>query len=298
MNQPETISFVGIGAQKCASTWVYRVLSDHPEVFVSDPKELDFFSYFYDRGFQWYHRHFDDCLTRRQCGEISPSYFYDPSAPARLAEYNPQAKIIVTIRDPIDRAFSNHLHEIRLGRLQGDLSFEAGLKNNPMYLHQSRYATHIKSWLAHFPAAQLLVLVQEEIKRDPASSAVSIYEFLGIDRSHQPQFLDRQANVSYAEKVKGLDSGLKAIGKWGRRLGLGLLVDRVRELGVVRGARELNREHLSETIAPMQGDTRLQLVDYFADEVAELTRLLGREQSPWKPWLSVNQQHSKQGVVQ
>src|SRR5512145_3457050 len=81
-------TYVGIGAQKCASTWLHRMLEAHPQVCVPAVKEVDFFSYRYDRGYQWYERRLttgSDGTVRTARGEISPSYFCEPSVPERLA---------------------------------------------------------------------------------------------------------------------------------------------------------------------------------------------------------------------
>ena len=61
-------TFLGIGAQKCASSWIRNVLHDHPEVFVSHPREVDFFSYHYNRGYTWYERHFEAATKLRLKG--------------------------------------------------------------------------------------------------------------------------------------------------------------------------------------------------------------------------------------
>ena len=124
--QNTKINFLVIGAQKCASTWIYDILRDHRQVLLSERKELDFFSYHYERGFQWYERQFGPPNGWLAVGEISPSYFHEPAVPARLGEYLPEAKIIVSLRDPVERALSHHRHAVRVGDVVGDdLSFEA-----------------------------------------------------------------------------------------------------------------------------------------------------------------------------
>ncbi|MEO1188983.1 MAG: sulfotransferase, partial [Pseudomonadota bacterium] len=100
---------IGIGAQKCASSWLHAIAGSHPGIGTSDPKEVDFFSYYFDRGYRWYERHFEAAPGTRVCFENSPSYFHDPRAPGRVSAYNSGMKIIVLLRDPIKRAFSNHL---------------------------------------------------------------------------------------------------------------------------------------------------------------------------------------------
>src|SRR5262249_43557994 len=191
-------TFIGLGGQKCASTWVHSVLKDHPDAYVSTPKEIDFFSSFYENGFQWYERSFAGAQHQRAIGEISPSYLPDGNAPARAHEYNPRFRIIVSLRDPVERAYSNHLHEVRLGHYADeDLSFEAGLANNPMYLEQSRYAKHLGRWLRHFPRDQLLVILQEEISADPAQQARRLYQFLGLDSGPGPAGAGGTVNDSH-----------------------------------------------------------------------------------------------------
>ena len=144
------VNFIGIGAQKCASTWVHRILYDHPEVAIYLGKEIDFFSNDYVLGYQWYEKQLGDVSSSvKAMGEISPSYFADSDTPNRVFLYNPDMKIVLSLRDPIERAYSNHLHQIRIGYFAGqDLDFDKGMKNNPMYLEQSRYAQHLARWLA------------------------------------------------------------------------------------------------------------------------------------------------------
>lgn len=161
-------TFIGLGAQKCASSWIHRVLGDHPEIFASEPKELDFFSHHYNRGYSWYEHCFEPGAGARARGEISPSYFCDPLAPTRVRDYDPALKLVLALRDPVSRAFSNHLHEIRKGFYHcPDLRFESGLARNPMYVFQSRYGSHLEAWTRAFPLSRILILVQEEIHTDP-----------------------------------------------------------------------------------------------------------------------------------
>ena len=89
---------LGIGVQKCASTWLYDILLDHPQVALSEHKEIDFFSYHYGRGYQWYENHFRSESPQHFSGEISPSYFVEGLVPERLKLYAPDAKILVSLR--------------------------------------------------------------------------------------------------------------------------------------------------------------------------------------------------------
>ena len=100
------------------TSWLHALAAAHPGVTASEPKELDFFSYHFDRGYRWYERHFAGPPGTPTVGfECSPSYFLDPRAPERAAAYHPGLKIVVLLRDPVARAYSNHLHEIAKGHI-------------------------------------------------------------------------------------------------------------------------------------------------------------------------------------
>ena len=279
------VSFIGIGAQKCASTWVHRVLADHPEVAVCPGKGVDFFTTHYDHGYQWYESKFEEASNFKAVGEVSTSYFVDAVAPTRVFQYNPAMRIIVSLRDPIERAYSNHLHEVRLGHLTGkQLDFETGLANNPMYLDQSLYAKHLARWLAIFPREQLLVLFQEEIRDQAHVETKTLYHFLGLTEGHQSWHLDKKINESQSIKNKGADSIIRGVGQVGRIMGAGWLVEMAARTDFVRKLRRANQIDLRRVIPPMKEETRERLVVELTDDMRELTHLLGRNDLPWSSW--------------
>lgn len=284
------INFIGIGAQKCASTWVYRILSDHPEVAVYSGKEIDFFSNYYDHGYQWYEGHLSDAGDAKATGEVSTSYFADSDTPARVFSYNPDMRVVLSLRDPIERAYSNHLHEVRHMRFTGrNLDFENGLENNPMYLMQSHYARQLTRWLAVFPHSQVLVLFQEDIRDAPRMQAQNLYRFLGVSEDHQSWYLDKKVNESRTLKNTRLDNFLKGLGRFGRSMGIGAVVETVKKNDWIRHLRRNhNQVDLRQIIPPMREDTRMRLQDMLADDMRELSRQLGREDLPWPSWLTLN----------
>jgi len=272
-------TFIGIGAQKCASTWLHGVLQQCPDVCVGDEKEVDFFSYHFDRGYEWYERHLNAPAARLHRGEISPSYFIHPAAAERAAAYNPDLQVLVTLRDPVRRAFSNHLHEVRKGHVSGaNLVFETALDNNPLYRDQGRYATHLARWFDRFPADRVLVLFQEDIGRDGAGTARRVTDRLSLPPL--ADFLDLRANESVRYRNPRLGETLWKIGNAARRHGLGRVVEGIKASPAIRQMRAANREPLQDAVAAMTPDTEQALTEYYADEVAGLERLLGRP-APW-----------------
>ncbi len=277
-------TYVGIGAQKCASTWLHRILAEHPQVAVPAEKEIDFFSYRYDHGFQWYESCFAEAgpgsLAR---GEISPSYFCDPAAPARLARYAPDAKILLSLRDPVQRALSNHRHEVREGHLAGaDLSFEAGLANNPMYVEQGRYATHLKRWLQHFSREQVLVVLMEDVESDPAGVCRAVYGFLEVDDGYVPTGLRERYNRSFVSRSRWLTEVKDAVYASTRVPGLRWAWNAAAGLGLRSVYRGLNEASSDDLIPAPRVDTLAQLRHRFDPEIRELEGLLGRSLDHWR----------------
>ena len=261
------------------------VFKDHPQAYVSTPKEIDFFSSFYDRGFQWYENYFASAQGRTAVGEISPSYLPDSDAPARAFAYNPEFRIVVALRDPVERAYSNHLHDIRLGHYSGqDLSFEAGLANNPMYVEQSRYGTHLARWLKFFPMSQILVVMQEEITSNPQREARRLYAFLGLDTNHISNFAETRANESYLPKSRAREQFTRFTGDVIRGLGMHWFVSMLRSAGVIAAIHRGNRLNIREIVPAMRESTRDGLYGLLGEECLQLAGMIGRDALPWKTW--------------
>lgn len=276
-------TFIGIGAQKCASTWLYRILGEHPDVAVSVVKEVDFFSFHFDHGYQWYEQHFAQVTGKRMVGEFSPSYFCDEDTPARIKQYLPHAKLIVSFRDPVERALSNHKHEVRVGHYTGpDFSFEAGLRNNPMYIEQGRYATHLKRWLEHFPHEQILVVFQEEVEDRPLEVAREVYRFLGVDAGYTPIGLRERYNLGFGVKRQWLAHVKDKLYHVTRIPALRWLWRVAASMGLKDWYRFANTVKSEQALPPVNAELKARLRGIFATETIELEQLLGRSLASWK----------------
>lgn len=272
---------IGIGAQKCASSWLHAVAGSHPEIGISDPKEVDFFSYYFDRGYRWYEEHFAEVPGARVYFESSPSYFHDPRSPARARAYREDLKVLALLRDPVKRAFSNHLHEIIKGHIPS-CPFEEGLENNPAYLEQGLYATHLGRWLDAFPREQVKVLFAEEISADPGAAAADVFSFLGVDPTFDSAILHERRNESDRARLPALRKGLRAGGDWMRRRGLEATLARIKASPAVSGVLKANRVEIRDEIPKMRPETAARLEAFFAPEMETLRRMLGRSALPWE----------------
>lgn len=273
---------LGVGGQKCASSWLHAIAGSHPEIAISTPKEVDFFSYYFDRGYQWYDGHFPEGSEEKVQFESSPSYMIDPRSAERAAHYNQDLRILALLRDPVKRAFSNHTHEIIKGHIAA-CPFEDGMRNNPAYLDQGMYAKHLAHWFSAFPKDQIKVMFAEDISADAAGCAADAFSFMGVEPSFQSAILTERRNESDRAKSPALRNALRTGGDWLRRQGLEPALARAKKTKIVSNVLSANSVKVTDEIPPMLADTQKQLVEHFADDVAQLTDLLGVK-PPWASW--------------
>ena len=212
--------FLIIGAQKAGTTALYSYLRRHPEIGGPAWKEVSYFDRHYRRGTGWYRGQFPFRSDGRIAGEASPGYLFHPLAPERVKETVPDAKLIVLVRNPVERALSHYHHEVALGR--EPLSFEQAIEAEPertrgeeerlvrepgyfshawwdyTYLARGRYAEQLERWFAVFPREQLLVLASEEMAAEPAQTFARVLDFVGA-APHRLDSFPRVYRQSYAE---------------------------------------------------------------------------------------------------
>ena len=213
--------FLGIGTQKGGTTYLHGLLQQHPQVFLAHPKELHYFSLHHQRGLDWYGRHFEAAAPDQRCGEVTPYYLFHPLAAERIAAALPDVKLIVLLRDPVERALSQYFHSKRLGLepLELEAAFaaeahrladaDADLKRGEShrshqqhsYLSRSRYEQQLPCFEALFPSEQLQVLCSEDFFERPQQLWERVLAFLGLDEFPLPALGTRYAGLGEAASV-------------------------------------------------------------------------------------------------
>ena len=196
-------NFIVIGAQKCGTTYLYDELVQHPHVAAARTKEIHYFDINHDRGPGWYRAFFPrQAGARRQTGEASPGYLFHPHASRRLQALVPAAKLIVLLRNPIERAYSHYHHEVRLGyetlsfpeaiqqeasRLSGEMvklraneHYQSAALRHHSYLARGVYVDQLAEWREYFPPEQMLILQSEAFQCDPVGTLGEVVDFLGL----------------------------------------------------------------------------------------------------------------------
>lgn len=194
----KSIDFIGIGAAKSATSWIYQCLKEHPQACVSSTKETYFFSREkeYQKGTDYYLSYFK-CSPEKVKGEFSADYLSTPQTPLRIKKHFPDAKIIVCLRNPIDRTYSHYYFDKVRGKREEP--FEEALRLYPYYIDYSRYYTHLKKYLELFP--NVLILIYEDIEKDPLQFIQKVYRFLEIDPSFVPSSLNQKINLTSKDKL-------------------------------------------------------------------------------------------------
>lgn len=248
--------FLIIGTAKSGTTTLHGWLSEHPFVVPAVKKEVHFFDYDFYRGLDWYRTHFPLASARAEferehgrpffTGEASPTYISHQWAPERIAQVLPDVKLIVALRNPVDRAYSQFQMSRREGeesesfadavaleeeRLRGEkLRSRADKRYNswPLgcwsYIWRSSYADQIERWFELFPRERFLFLKTDDLDSDAQRTLDRAYEFLGL-----PAYRNEQ----------------------------------------------LPRLHTAPEYEPLSAETRTQLVEYFRPHNERLYELLG-----------------------
>jgi hypothetical protein len=281
MARSPRVDFLGLGVQKAGTTWLHRMLEAHPEIFMARAadKDVRFFSACYDYGYGWYERHFEAGASAKLRGEFSTSYFYCKDAPLRVQRYHPGMRLVVSLRDPVARLISHHKHEIRLGRVTGDLSLERGIENNPSYIEQSLYFSQLARWLEHFPLSSIHVVIFEHVFADPARQVRELYEFVGAAPSFTPAMLHEKINEGRVPRSRFLDRGVAWSSSTLRAIGAGRLVDALKKARADQWVRSGNTRGDDGFAIDAALIDRLR--EQFAPENAKLAALLGRDLSIW-----------------
>jgi hypothetical protein len=176
-------NLVVIGAQKCGTSGLHYQLGLHPEIWMSRPKELNFFieERNWLRGVDWYRASFNAGAKVR--GESSPNYTAYPQhvgVPERMHSLIPDAKLIYVVRDPLERIAAHWVHNYAKRREKGDL--EATLTHaNTSYVVRSQYHMQLRQFLAYYPLERILLIEQAELRSQPAQTLRSVFEFAGVD---------------------------------------------------------------------------------------------------------------------
>ena len=280
--------FLIAGATRGGTSTLHAALSRHPHIYMPPEKELQFFyrDRLYQKGFDFYCRNFKSAKAGQMIGEASPPYMekgmhlgpdnkhvWDEGddCPARIARHLPDAKIILSLRDPVSRAYSIYWKQVWQGRedksfndvIAEELSGERTPQETSVtLLYRNHYKIHLENWLRHFPQEQILLLVFEEWIKSPATAIRQVEDFLGLEHAGMT------------------DTDVQAKNE-GRGVKHPLLKPLTKIAGVFPPLHALTRRFLTNQGYPKLSDEeKAKLAGHFVEDRAYIEEWLGRP-LPW-----------------
>ncbi len=249
-------NFLHIGAAKCASSWLWRVCQQHPDICVPvKPDNVNFFTMHHHRGLDWYQQtYFSNYAGQRAIGEFSNSYSVCELALQRIARELPKVKLTFTVRNPIERVYLQwaHMHLKKRPGGRNAYGFDPGQGIGiplekcydvhghgwfRLFLEPGLYAYLIERVLRYFAREQLYVVLYDDLAADNAAMARKYFEFLEVD----PNFLSPLLNQQVNPDVQGPNAA----------------------------------DHLAPEV-------RQEFAAIYRDDIARLAEMLGRDLSHWR----------------
>jgi hypothetical protein len=242
---------------------------------------------FYHRGEQWYKDQFPAQKFGNKIFDPTYTYIRSPWAPRRIADDHPEAKFILCLRNPVERAFSHYWHEKKKQKIA--FEFNEVLENYDLYsswIEPGLYAEHIERYQQCFERDQFLFLRFEDLKQNPQEFLNNIFTFVEVDTGFRPSILDKKSNAATGRKTP-LNKGwykIKSI---------------IADIGMERPLKELNVDKAAKKIEslPIAGKLlndkdeyekgvpaaiRTELLYIIEPEIERLEKLLDINLKDWK----------------
>lgn len=224
--------FIVLGVQKGGTTSLYRYICEHPQIEPALLKEVQYYTNHFAKGKSWYRSNFpyrSELRARNAItGEATPYYIFHPHALERIRQTAPNAKLLIMLRNPIDRAMSHYHFEVRLGledlplkealqqeearieadyqRMLTDKSYVGFAHQHYSYKQRGIYIDQIKPYYDVFGPDQILLLQSEEFFDDTARVMAEVYAFLGVNSTFVPENLAPRNAGRYSAEI---DAGLQ-----------------------------------------------------------------------------------------
>jgi hypothetical protein len=266
--------FIGIGLAHAGSTWLHWALKEHVGL-PSPKKETHFFDWHYERGLDWYLASFAHCRADQPMGEIC-NYFPSTRAAERIAKHISNCRIICSLRDPVERAYSAYKFALYNGITRD--SFERALELVPAMTVGNLYAHHLADWYAKFGEDRVLMIFFEELRQNPQAYLDKVCDFIGIDKPDVASLhLPSKAFNSHA-----LQPRIPAIARRGRRA-----MNWLRDRGYDGAVDMLDRAGVwklcfAGRFPPMDPEVEARLRRQYLPQIEELEKMTRCDLSSWK----------------
>jgi len=271
-------SIIGAGPGRTGTTWLHQVLEGHVDLPYG-VKETQFFNHFYDKGIDWYARHFRYATGERPIVEICPPYFLRTEALERIKLHMPHSRVITTMRDPVDRLYSLY-KQLRYTGVSTRGTFEETLAVWPSMGRGNRYASHLTEWFDAFGRENVLVTIYDELRAEPQKYLNRVTDFIGVERialSERPQIGNEVNAFARAPRNRKLARRANTLAYWLRGRQAYGVINLLERAGLwdFCGGR-------GEPYPPLTPEHDARLRARFLPEVEALEELIAIDLSAWK----------------
>jgi len=284
------VDFFIVGAPKAGTTSLFYYLNKNKGICMSSIKEPNFFSsqelkiqkIYYDSlildNLKEYERIFTPKNKQQIIGEASVSYLFYPNVANRIFDYNPRSKIIIILRDPVERAFSHYSMDLRLGHIKQSLDelFDLGLNNKDnlffqQYILLGQYYEQVNRYIEVFGRENICVKFYDELKLDASSFYSDILKFLQQENDHNIDF-----NQPFNKSKLPSNKFIKWLYSWPiiRKISLIFL-----PLSVIKF---ININFFKENNNIINNDLKSKLHSFFLEDIEKLEKLLSKDLNSWK----------------
>lgn len=288
------LDFLGIGTIKSGTSLLADLMIQHPEIQWASQKEVNYFNTiqadgstnpYHEQPFSFYRQFFPDQREAgRKWGEFSPVYISDPEGMKKIHALFPALQIIVSLRHPIQRAWSHYLYARDfLQIIPREVGFTAALNRFPWLLSLSLYSGQLKNLFTLFPRDQCLVLIFEEFIRDPGQAISGVYRHIGVDASFCP--VVKKVNARKQIRFQFIENIINSVSRLKSKVGENAMEDiynsplypmflkikhRIRDNNVKPGAQEV-----------LSPETFNGLIPLFREDMEQTLSLLNRNTAVW-----------------
>ena len=287
-------NFLIVGVQKAGTTSIYNYLQEHPQVYMSSVKETNFLEKDWENlppeeqnkngivTLEKYSELFADVRDEIAIGEASPNYlFHYKSSAARIKKYVPNAKLIIVLRNPVERAYSDHLMHMRDAIGYRSLSEQIQHSSHKSFiLRKGFYYAPIKYYFDQFGQEQIKVFFYDDLCDNSQEFMQKMYKYLGVDEEFVPNTANK-AQVAKIPKNKAINHLLK------RNNILRNTAAKILKTAMPVETRQKLRDRLinlnsqTKKQAHLSPEERQQLIELYREDIWQLQDLIGRDLSKW-----------------
>jgi hypothetical protein len=274
-------NFIVIGAMKSGTTSLHHYLNLHPEISMSNPKEIDFFSVEgnWKKGLKWYENHFTE--NTKLCGESSTSYTKYPTfdgVAERMYSVLPNAKLIYLIRDPIERIVSHYIQNYSAGRENRTISEALKDYKNNHYINCSKYYYQLQQYLKYYNKTDIMIITSNDLLNNRRKTLKNIFQALKVDDLFYCSAYSKVLHKSELKMRKTI------YGKFKKKIKL--RISTIFRINQVNSSLNLFIERFLPTQIridrPRLEDKLLrELIKYLKDDITNLRKYSGMDFSNW-----------------